>query len=131
MAEADLMNSAAGSKPLYWDPYEPEVFANPYPVLKRLREEAPLYYNEKYDFYAVTRYDDCLEVLGNRNDYISRHGGVIEVMKSGIEVPSGMFIYEDPPLHTIHRGLLTRVFSPKRVGALDAQIRQFLSLIHI
>jgi cytochrome P450 len=125
MAEADLMSSPVGEKPIYWDPYEPEVFANPYPVLKRLREEAPLYYNERYDFYAVTRYDDCIAVLGNRDDYVSKHGGVIEVMKSGIEVPSGMFIYEDPPLHTTHRRFFTKVFTPKHVAALDSQVRDF------
>ncbi len=125
MAEADVMGSSVGEKPIYWDPYEPEVFANPYPTLKRLREEAPLYYNEKDDFYAVSRYEDCLAVLGNRDDFISKHGGVIEVMKSGIEVPSGMFIYEDPPRHTSHRRFFTKVFTPKHVAALDANVRDF------
>ena len=42
----------------YYDPYDFEIDADPYPVWKRLRDEAPLYYNEKYDFYAISRYDD-------------------------------------------------------------------------
>ena len=78
MAENATLNSAK----VYYDPYLREIVKDPYPVYQRLREEAPLYYNEKYDFYAVSRYADCIEVLGNRDDYISKHGGVIEVMKA-------------------------------------------------
>ena len=34
-----------------YDPYDPELQRDPYPVFRRMREEAPLYYNERYDFY--------------------------------------------------------------------------------
>ena len=43
---------------IYYDPYDFEIDTDPYPIWKRLRDEAPLYYNEKYDFYAVSRFDD-------------------------------------------------------------------------
>ena len=43
---------------VYWDPYRPDFWSNPYPVFRRLREEAPLYYNEQYDFYAISRFSD-------------------------------------------------------------------------
>ena len=43
---------------LNFDPYDIEITANPYPVLRRLREEAPLYYNERYDFYAMSSFAD-------------------------------------------------------------------------
>ena len=43
---------------VYYDPYDFEIDADPYPVWKRLRDEAPLYYNEKYDFFALSRFDD-------------------------------------------------------------------------
>ncbi len=109
----------------YWDPYDPELVADPYPAFKRLREEAPLYYNEKYDFYAVSRYDDVAKGLLDRDTFISAKGGVIEIIKANINVPKGVFIFEDPPLHTIHRGLLTRVFTPKRMNDLEPQIRQY------
>jgi cytochrome P450 len=125
MAEADIMRGSVNQGPVNWDPYNPAYFADPYPVLRRLREEAPLYYNDQYDFYAVTRYEDCIAVLGNRDDFISSKGGVLEFMKQDYPVPSGMFIYEDPPLHTAHRRLLTKVFTPKHVAALDTQVRDF------
>ena len=43
---------------LYYDPYDRDIDADPYPIYRRLRDEAPLYYNEQYDFYAVSRFDD-------------------------------------------------------------------------
>ena len=110
---------------IYWDPYKPELVADPYPVFKRLREEAPLYYNEKYDFYAVSRYDDVTKGLLDRDTFISGKGGVIEIIKAGVTMPKGVFIFEDPPLHTIHRGLLTRVFTPKRMNDLEPAIRKY------
>jgi cytochrome P450 len=127
MAEATLERDVAPSPPA-WDPYDQRYFPNPYPMLNRIREECPLYYNEQYDFYAVTRYEDCVRVLGDRDNFISGKGGVIEFMKTGAPIPSGLFIYEDPPLHTEHRGLLARVFTPKRMAALDASIRDFCAL---
>ena len=48
---------------LYYDPFDVEIDSDPYPVWKRMREEAPLYYNEKYNFYALSRYDDVVREL--------------------------------------------------------------------
>jgi cytochrome P450 len=108
-----------------YDPYDVEVNADPYPVFARLREEAPLYYNEQYDFFAVSRYDDVERGLIDRETYISSRGGILELIKANIEMPSGVLIFEDPPLHTVHRGLLSRVFTPKKMNALESQIRAF------
>jgi len=110
---------------VHWDPYNTKYFANPYPVFRRLREEAPIYRNDEFDFYALSRYADCVSILENRDDFISSKGGVLEVMKTETPIPSGMLIFEDPPYHTIHRKLFSRIFSPKRVRALEPQIREF------
>jgi cytochrome P450 len=110
---------------IYYDPYDPEIDADPYPVWKRLRDEAPLYYNEKYDFYAVTRYEDCERGLVDAKRYISGRGGILELIKANIELPPGNLIFEDPPAHTVHRSLLSRVFTPRRVSALEPKIREF------
>ncbi|MBV8986692.1 MAG: cytochrome P450 [Acidimicrobiia bacterium] len=110
---------------LYYDPYDVGINADPYPVYRRLREEAPLYYNEPHDFYAVSRYDDVERGLKDPATFPSSRGGILELIKSGIEMPPGTLIFEDPPIHTIHRKLLSRVFTPKRVSALEPKIRQF------
>jgi cytochrome P450 len=110
---------------VYYDPYDVAINADPYPVFRRLREEAPLYYNEQHDFYAVSRYDDVQRGLGDPDTFISSRGGILELIKADMEMPPGTLIFEDPPIHTIHRRLLSRVFTPKRVAALEPQIRDF------
>jgi cytochrome P450 len=117
--------NAVSDSPLHWDPYNPTYFADPYPVFRRLREEAPVYYNEEYDFYALSRYADVERTLSDRDTFTSGRGSVLEMIKSGVTFPRGVIIFEDPPLHTIHRGVLTKVFTPKKMGALEPQIRAF------
>ena len=61
---------------VYYDPYDVGINADPYPVYRRLREEAPLYYNEKHDFFALSRFDDVERCLVDRETYISGRGGI-------------------------------------------------------
>lgn len=110
---------------LYYDPYDRAIDADPYPVYRRLRDEAPVYYNEQHDFYAVSRFDDVQRALLDRETYSSGRGSVLEFIKANIEMPSGVVIFEDPPQHTVHRGLLSRVFTPKKMEALEPRLREF------
>jgi cytochrome P450 len=109
---------------VYYDPYDVGIDRDPYPTFRRLREEAPLYYNEPHDFYAVSRYEDVERGLVDRDTFISGRGGILELIKADIEMPPGVVIFEDPPTHTIHRSLLSRVFTPKKVAALEPKIRE-------
>lgn len=109
-----------GSEPAYWDPYRPELTADPYPTFRRLREEAPLYYNEEYDFYAVSRFDDVQQGLRDHETFSSAKGEILELIKANAEMPDGVFIFEDPPRHTVHRGILARVFTPRALNWLEA-----------
>jgi cytochrome P450 len=109
---------------VYYDPYDVDIDRDPYPVFRRLREEAPLYYNEAHDFFAVSRYEDVERGLVDRDTFISGRGGILELIKANIEMPPGVVIFEDPPTHTIHRSLLSRVFTPKKVAALEPKIRE-------
>src|SRR5918993_4816784 len=118
------MNTATASDVQY-DPYAVAINANPYPTFRRLREEAPLYYNEQHDFFAVSRFEDVERGLKDRATFISGRGGILELIKADIEMPPGTVIFEDPPTHTIHRALLSRMFTPKKVAALEPQIRKF------
>jgi cytochrome P450 len=109
----------------YYDPYDFAIDTDPYPVWKRLRDEAPLYFNEKYDFYAVSRYADVERGLVEWETYSSAKGSVLELIKAAIDLPPGMFIFEDPPDHDLHRGLLSRVFTPRRLAAIEPKVRDF------
>jgi cytochrome P450 len=110
---------------VYYDPYKVDIAADPYPVFRRLREEAPLYYNEAYDFHAVSRFGDVQAGLADHETYISGRGVILEMIKGGFRAPPGVFICEDPPVHTVHRGVLKRVFTPGKMNALEPQIREF------
>jgi cytochrome P450 len=110
---------------LYYDPYDFGIDADPYPVWKRLRDEAPLYYNEKYDFYAISRYDDVERASVEWQSYSSAKGSVLEIIKAEMEMPPGMFIFEDPPDHDLHRGIMSRVFTPRRMAAIEPQVRAY------
>jgi cytochrome P450 len=110
---------------VYYDPYDREIDADPYPVYARLREEVPLYYNKEQDFYAVSRFEDVQRGLLDRQIFSSARGSVLEFIKANIEIPPGIVIFEDPPLHDVHRGLLSRVFTPKKMLALEEKVREF------
>src|SRR5207249_2196016 len=110
---------------VYYDPYDVEISADPYPAFRRLRDEAPLYYNEPHDFYAVSRADDVERGLSDREHFSNARSDVLEFIKAGVEFPSGIFIFEDPPLHTVHRGLISRVFTPRKMAAIEPQVRDY------
>ena len=110
---------------LSYDPYTAINNPDPYPLYQRMRDEAPLYYNPDLDFWAVTRYADCEVGLRDAKRYISGKGGILELIKADIELPPGNLIFEDPPAHDVHRSLLARVFTPKRVADLEPKIREF------
>jgi cytochrome P450 len=115
--------TATNLSDVYYDPYNVEIWADPYPTFRRLRDEAPLYYNEAHDFFAVSRFVDVERGLFDRETYISGRGAILELIKAGIPFPSGVVIFEDPPVHTAHRGLLSRVFTPRKMNALEPQVR--------
>ncbi len=110
---------------LYYDPYDFEIDADPYPVWKRLRDERPLYHNDRYDFFALSRYEDVQRGLVDTKTYSSARGSVLEIIKNGMEIPPGSIIFEDPPTHDIHRGLVARVFTPKKMEAIEPKVREF------
>lgn len=109
--------------PVYWDPFDPDIARDPYPIYQRLRAEAPLYYNDRHDFYALSRFDDIDRALADWKTFSSARGPILEIIKANIEIPPGTLLMEDPPAHDIHRKLLARVFTPKRVAELEPQIR--------
>lgn len=110
-------------KELYYDPFDHGIDDDPYPVWKRMRAEAPLYYNAKHNFYALSRYDDVAAALHDWQTYRSGRGTTADVLFSGIEIPPGILLWEDPPLHDLHRRLLSRVFTPRRMLAVEGLVR--------
>ncbi|OBJ53517.1 cytochrome P450 [Mycobacterium asiaticum] len=108
-----------------FDPYDAELIVDPYPMFGRLRDEAPLYYNAQYDFYALSRFADVNKALIDHVTFSSARGAILELIKANLDIPSGMLIFEDPPIHDVHRKLLSRMFTPRKIAALEPMIREF------
>ena len=115
----------AATSDVYFDPYDIGINADPYPTFRRLRDEAPLYYNAQHDFFALSRFADVNKALVDHETFSSARGAIVELIKANIEIPPGTVIFEDPPIHDIHRKLLARMFTPRKVNALEPKIREF------
>jgi cytochrome P450 len=113
---------------VYYDPYDVGINADPYPTFRRLRDEAPIYHNERHDIWALSRYADvekgCVDwqtLSNSRSDILD----IIKAASAGMQLPGGVILFEDPPLHTMHRSLMSRVFTPRRMNALEGEVRDF------
>ncbi|MGE2729036.1 cytochrome P450 [Mycolicibacterium vaccae] len=113
------------TKPVYYDPYDVGITTDPYPTYARLRDESPLYYNERYDFWALSRHADVEQALLDWNTFSNSRSDILELVKSGFDMPKGVMMFEDPPTHTLLRGLMSRVFTPRRMAEIEDQIRQY------
>ena len=111
--------------PLRYDPYAYEIDADPHPVWKRMRDEVPLYRNDEYEFWALSRYEDVAAGLVDWERYSSARGTVLELIRSGVAIPPGSILFEDPPMHDAHRALLARLFTPRRIAEIEPQVRAF------
>jgi cytochrome P450 len=110
---------------IYYDPFDIEIDRDPHPLWRRMREEAPLYHNEKYGFYALSRYDEVERGLVDWETYRSGKGSTLEIILAKMEIAPGMILMEDPPIHDVHRGLMSRVFTPKAMNDIEPKVREF------
>jgi cytochrome P450 len=110
--------------PVAYDPYDYVIDADPHPIWKRLRDEAPVYYNAEHDFYALSRFDDVLAAHLDPATYSSAHTTVLEIMTPEPDpFMTSMMIFMDPPVHTRYRKLVSRAFTPRHMSALEDRIR--------
>jgi cytochrome P450 len=108
--------------PLTWDPLDARYKDDPHPIWRRLRDEAPVYYNEVHDFYALSRFADVDAAHRDPKTFSSAHSTVLEMMTPGTEIPE-MMIFMDPPEHTRFRRLVSKAFTPRRIAMLEDEIR--------
>jgi cytochrome P450 len=121
----EAVNTGTPNTEAYYDPYDFELHRAPYPIWKRLRSDAPLYYNAKYDFYALSRYADVERCSKDWRKYSSAKGTLLELIKAEVTIPPGSIIFDDPPRHDLYRGLLTDIFSPRAMAALEPKVREY------
>ena len=108
---------------IYWDPYDLELDTSPYEMWRRMRDEAPVYRNDTYDFFALTRFEDVENAHKDPATFSSAYGITLEMMTAGIGARTGSMIVQDPPEHTRLRHLVSRAFTPRRIADLEPKIR--------
>jgi cytochrome P450 len=99
---------------LIFDPFSEEFFNEPFEIYRRMREEAPLYYDEKEDFYALTRHEDVAAGFKDFETYSSARGCDLAMVRSP-EPPQKSIIFMDPPEHRHMRSLLNKAFTPRAI----------------
>jgi cytochrome P450 len=111
-----------------FDPFSDEYFNDPTEVYRRLRDEAPVYFNERYGFYALSRFADVLAAHRDWEGFSSAHGIDLATLYKDEEMVRGFrsIIMMDPPEHDRLRALVSRVFTPRAVDALEPMIRDVI-----
>ena len=108
---------------LRWDPFDRSLHAEPYAVWKRLRDEAPVYHNTEYDFYALSRFDDVMAASLDTESFSSEHGITLDMITEDPWAPPKAMIMMDPPEHTAMRKMVNRTFFRSRIAKLEDYVR--------
>jgi len=109
-----------------FDPFSQEFFDGAYDTYRRLRDEAPVYYNAKWDFWALSRYDDVAPATKDHETYSSAKGATLDMVKAhddAIPVPK-VIISMDPPEHQKMRKLVSNVFTPRAITSMESMVRK-------
>jgi cytochrome P450 len=105
-----------------WDPYDEQLDDDPYPTWAALRDHVPVYRNDRYDFWALSRFHDVEAASKDVVTFSSAKGTVLERM-GGDLASSGMMIFLDPPEHSRLRTMVSRALTPRRVAELEVRVR--------
>jgi cytochrome P450 len=108
---------------LIYDPYSRAFQEDPYPLYRHFRDAEPCAYNPKMDFYALFRFEDVWQATLDWETYSSSYGPSLE---NRGEFPGELMsiIGMDPPRHVRLRNLVSKGFTPRRIAALESEIRR-------
>ncbi len=120
-------NVSSTHPPVEFDPFSSVFFDDPYDMYRRLRNEAPAYYSEKYRFWALSRYDDVCAAHKDWETLSSTHGVDLSTLTKNESIMFESIIMMDPPKHDRLRALVSRVFTPRAVAALEPMITEVIS----
>lgn len=107
------------------DPLIDDAFyaGDAFPQYARLRDEAPVAWNDTTGFWAVSRWDDVMAVSTDPETFCSGRGILVMEIGASYDSPPTM-MHTDPPEHTVYRKLVQPGFAPGRMRALEADVRR-------
>jgi cytochrome P450 len=107
-----------------FNPFSPDFFDDPYETYRWLRDHAPAYRNDTFGFWALSRYEDVVSAHRDWKTFSSEHGVTIDQLTDpDSSVRGTSIIMIDPPEHEHLRKLVSRVFTPRAVEALEPMVR--------
>ena len=104
-----------------YNPFAPEVIADPYPYYAWLRAERPVYHNEQLGVWAISRYADVVAAARNPEAFSSAQG----IGPEKTRLP--MMITQDPPEHRRLRSLAGKAFTPRMVAQMEPRVRAIVN----
>ncbi|WP_422746017.1 cytochrome P450 [Mycobacterium sp. WMMD1722] len=118
------MTTSQTNSDLVFDPFSQEYFNHPWEIYRRMRDEAPVYYNEELDFYALSRHADVAAAFKDYETFSSAYGLDLSMVKTGEPAPFKMIILMDPPEHRQMRSLVNKVFTPRQIAKLQPMVEE-------
>lgn len=115
------------SGPIEFDPFSATFFDDPYDTYARLRDEAPVYFNEHYGFYALSRYADVVAAHADPARFVSSYGITVEMLMQRQHIDSNMMIMMDPPEHTRQRKLVSQAFTRRSIAGLEPLVADVIN----
>jgi cytochrome P450 len=106
------------------NPFAWEFHEDPYPTYRWLRDHAPIYRNDRMDFWALSRFRDVMGAFVDWQTYSSVGGLVLERLDPVYLEMAPIMILMDPPRHDRLRKLVSRAFTPRRVASLEPFVRE-------
>ena len=108
--------------PNFYHPYSDAFLADPWPVFRRMRDEAPAYFVEDLNTWALSRFEDVWQAGQDKKHYTANHGTTLDALVGGWTTPAA-FVFMDPPEHTLYRGLVAPLYQKGSVDALEQKLR--------
>jgi cytochrome P450 len=109
---------------LVFDPFSEDFFNGPWEIYRRLRDEAPVYYNDEHDFYALSRHEDVAAAYKDFETYSSAYGLDLAQVRSDVPLDAKMIILMDPPEHRQMRSLVNKAFTPRAIEAMKPMVTE-------
>ena len=106
--------------PMEFNPYSDSFFDDPYDTYRWMRDEAPVYYSPRWDFHALTRYEDVVAAHRDWETFSSSYGVTLDALSMRRQFSDlNMLILMDPPEHERLRKLVRQVFTRAAIANLE------------
>lgn len=106
-----------------YSPYDESLWSNPWPIYKQMQNEAPAYYIEELDCWALSRFDDIWQASMDRHSYTATAGTSAEALFMTTEPPPPVFLFMDGQAHGQHRGLIARPYNKDKIALIEDMVR--------